>query len=151
MSEKMILFNMEELNDKIINASQKILYYQFPSLLGLHSTLVEEDIGFWTGNYLQILHCCSSHWITASSVGCQPGELMVYDSLFDDIDDGTKWKMEKTFASKVKFFSCKVQKQKDLKDCGLFAVAFAISIPYGQGFEFDQNKMCIHLSECLKK
>jgi len=73
MSEKMILLNKEELKDRIINASQRILYYQFPSLQGLHSTLVEEDIGFCTGNYLQILHCRSSHWITVNSVGCEPG------------------------------------------------------------------------------
>ena len=78
----------------------------------------------------------------------------MYDSLFDDIDDSTKQKMEKTFAFKVKFISCKVQKQKGIKDCGLFAVAFATSIGYGHGnadFEFEQSKMCVHLSECLKK
>ena len=86
-----------------------------------------------------------------STVGCEPGELKVYDSLFDDVDDSTKWKMEKTFASKIKFISCKVQKQKGLKDCGLFAVAFATSIAYAQSFEFDQSKMRIHLIECLKK
>jgi len=79
MSERMILFNMEELND---NASQKILYYQFLYLCRLKKTLA-----FGLG---QILYCRSSHWITVSSVGCQPGELKVYDSLFDDIDDGTK-------------------------------------------------------------
>ena len=76
-----------------------------------------------------------------SSVGCQPGEIKVYDSLFDDIDDGTKWKMEKTFASKIKLISCKVLKQKGLKDCGLFAVAFVTSIAYGQDFEYNQSKI----------
>ena len=37
MSEKTILLNKEELNDRINNASQRILYCQFPSLQGLHS------------------------------------------------------------------------------------------------------------------
>jgi len=38
MYEKAMLCNGEELNNRIINAAQKILYYQFPSLQGLHST-----------------------------------------------------------------------------------------------------------------
>ena len=34
MYEKAMLCNGEELNNRIINAAQKILYYQFPSLQG---------------------------------------------------------------------------------------------------------------------
>jgi len=65
MSEKMTLFHMQELNDRIINASpKKICIISFHLCRACIQLL---NIGFWTGNYLQILHCRSSHWITVSS------------------------------------------------------------------------------------
>ena len=88
---------------RVINAVQKMLIAQFPSLIGLQSKLIQYHLGCWTDNYLQIVHCRNSHWILASSIGCQRGEVKVYDSLYDRVDDATKKKMEKTFGSKVKF------------------------------------------------
>ena len=38
-------------------------------------------------------------------------EVKVYDSLYDRVDDATKRKIEKTFASKVKFEMPITQKQ----------------------------------------
>ena len=51
LSDKATLLN-GELNDKIINGAQKLLLQKFPSLKGLKSTLVQDDIGFWVDNYL---------------------------------------------------------------------------------------------------
>ena len=76
-----------------------MLIVQFPLLKGLRSTLIQYHLGCWTNNYLQIVHCRSSHWIVVSSIGCQHGEVKVYDSLYDRVDDATKRKIEKTFAS----------------------------------------------------
>ena len=93
----------DELDDKVIHAAQKMLIAQFPSLQGLRSTLVQYYVGAWTDNYLQIVHCRSSHWITVSSIGCRRGEVKVYDSLYERVDDSTKRRIERTFASKVNF------------------------------------------------
>ena len=95
-SDKSLLLLGNELNERVINAAQKMLIVQ---LKGLRSTLIQYHLGCWTNNYLQIVHCRSSHWIVVSSIGCQRGEVKVYDSLYDRVDDATKRKIEKTFAS----------------------------------------------------
>ena len=120
----------DELDDKVINATQKILIAQFPSLQGLRSTLVQYYLGAWADNYFQIVHCRSSHWIAVNSIRCQGGEVKVYDSLYERVNDATKQKIEKTFSSKVKFVVPVVQKQQGYKDCGLFCIAFATHLAF---------------------
>ena len=41
------------------------------------------------------MHCSSCHWITVSSIGYLAGEVTVYNSLYTDIDEATKHKIEK--------------------------------------------------------
>ena len=38
-----------------------------------------------TGEFIQILHTGNQHWVCVSSVGCLPGMVNLYDSLFHDI------------------------------------------------------------------
>ena len=150
MSDKAVLLSCE-LDDKIIGAAQKLLLHKFPSLNGLRCTLVQDDIGVWVNNYVQILHCRSNHWITVSTISCQPGKIKVYDSLHNDVDIATKNKLEKTFARKLQYIVPRVQKQKGTKDCGLFAVAVATNLAYGiKTFKFDQDQMRRHLCACFE-
>ena len=127
ISYRDLLSTGQELTDLLINAAQKLKLYQFPMYQGLKNTLINDSIGFWTNNYIQILHCCSCHWITVCTIGCQPGEVYVYDSLYKDADNGTKHKVEKVFGSPIKFNLPDVQEQEGVKDCGLFAITFATS------------------------
>ena len=151
-SDKLMLLKGNEINDRVINAVQKMLIAQFPLLKGLRSTLIQYHLGCWTDNYLQIVHSRNSHWILVSSIGCQRGEVKVYDSLYDRVDDATKKKIEKTFGSKVKFVVRIVQKQQGYKDCGLFSLAFATHLAFGKTrFEFKQDCMHQHLVECIEK
>ena len=55
-SDKSILLKGYEINDRVINAVQKMLIAQFPSLKGLRSTLIQYHLGRWTDKYLQIVH-----------------------------------------------------------------------------------------------
>ena len=67
---------------------------------------------------------------------------------YDEVDAATKNKLEKTYACKIQYILPRVQKQHDLEDCGLFAVAFGTDIAYGKKVgEFDQNRM--HHHECF--
>lgn len=148
MSDKIVLLS-RELEDKIIGAAQKLILSKFPSPNGLRSTLLQDCIGVWVNNYVQIFHCRSNHWITVSTLGCQPGEIKVYDSLYDDVDVATK--LEKIFASKLHYIIPRLQKQKGAIDCGLFAVAFATNIGYGRNtFKFNQSQMRRHLIACFE-
>ena len=153
LSDKAVLLNVNgELNNKLINAAQELLLQKFPSVKGLRSTLVQDHIGFWVDNYLQVVHSCSNHWITVKTIGCQYGEVKVYDSLYGKVDTATKSKLEKTFASKIHYIVPKVQEQQRVKDCGLFAVAFATDIAHGRTvFKYDLSKMRDHLCECFEQ
>ena len=142
----------QELTDVHINAAQKLILYQFPVFQGLKNTLIIDSIGFWTNNYLQILHCRSCHWITVSTIGCQPNEVNVYDSLYTNVDDGTKRQVEKVFRSSVKFNLPSVQKQVGMTDCGLFAIAFATSLAFGSAsVSFKQDSLRLHLQKCFEE
>jgi len=78
-------------------------------------------------NELQIIHSRNNHWITASTVLSTPGCIDVYDSVFDDVDaDTTKVICELFGKSQIK--SQKVKKQQGSDDCGLFAIAFAVTL-----------------------
>ena len=60
-SDKLILLLGNELDDRLINATQNMIIVQFPLLKGLRSTLIQYHLRCWTNNYLQIVHCRSSH------------------------------------------------------------------------------------------
>ena len=131
----------ENLKDVHKNAAQKLLLHQFPIYQGLHNSLIQQCIGFWVNNFIQIWHCRQCHWITVSSIGCKPGELKVYNLLYLDIDETTKCKLERVFGfSKITVHFPSVQQQTGVVDCGPFAVAFATSLAFGQDvFEFQQQ------------
>ena len=150
--DKLLLLKNHELNDKHINASQKLLLHQFPSFQGLKNSLVQDHIGFWTKNYIQIFHC-PCHWITVSTIGCQSGTVNIYDSLFKDIDGVTKHKIKEVFDSAIKFQLPKVQVQEGLTQCGLFGIAFAVALTFGanpEACKFDQSKMWPRLHACFE-
>lgn len=153
VSDRALLLTGKELTDMHINAAHKLLLYQFPSYQGLHNTLVQH-IGFWVNNYIQIWHCCQCHWITLSTIGCKTGEVNIYDSLYSDMEEVTKCKVQRVFGSTgitmINFPN--VQKQVGLKDCGSFAIAFATSLAFGQEiFEFQQDKLLSHLKICFEQ
>ena len=94
------------------------------------------------------------HWITVSTIGCQPGEINVYDTLYADVDVTTKHKIERVFGSSVIYKLPNIQKQEGIKDCGLFAIAIATDIAFGNTssvFQFQQSKLRPHMKECFEK
>ena len=38
-----------------------------------------------SGEFIQILHTDNSHWVCVSSIGCLPGIVNLYDSLYHNI------------------------------------------------------------------
>ena len=41
-----------------------------------------------TSEFIQILHTGHMHWVCVSSIGCTPGIVKLYDSLYHDIIEG---------------------------------------------------------------
>ena len=131
----------EELSDIHVNLAQRLLRAQFPNLNGLLSTLLQEKdtmaIEKKEKEMLQIIHSTNRHhWIVATTIGSKgEGEVLVYDSLFKTLDGETKKVVCSLFKSLpvANIKVVKSQKQRGVKDCGLFAVAFATAaLAHGQ-------------------
>ena len=104
---------------------------------------------------LQIMHCATwHHWIVTTTIGSKENEIIVFDSIFCNVDEETKKLICHLFQypSTKKIRVIKSQKQKGAKDCGLFAIAFATALAFGQNpskLKFDQKLMRSHLVRCF--
>ena len=152
--DKEALYNGEMLNDLHINISQAILKNQFPEEDGLICTLLQakKTIKLQIRCGLQIVHCKGNHWILASNMNCEEGTLQVFDSLYASVDEGTFSILKGLFwFTKLKMMP--FQKQKGASDCGLFSIATATAILFGQDpawSSFEQHKMRNHLLNCIE-
>ena len=108
-----------------------------------------------TGEFIQILHTGNQHWVCVSSVGCLPGMVNLYDSLFHDIiETEVEEQVKSMMAGAYKGLqNVPVQQQNNGSDCGVFAIAFATCLVYGikpEDVDFDIRKMRPHLLSCFK-
>lgn len=86
--EKSILKNGEKLTDKHINAAQRLLYAQFPTLEGLELTLVAPHHKLCP-NGIHAFFVHNNHWIVLFTIDCSPGQVDVFDSIYTSHDDST--------------------------------------------------------------
>ena len=85
--------------------------------------------------FTQVLQDGKCHWVTASTVGCKANEVKYFDGL---AGPSIKAKISKQIANLLKTNSnnitihmMPVQQQLNNADCGVLAVAFAISLLFG--------------------
>ena len=166
VNEIEIIIMGEELSDVHINLAQRLLRVQFPESSGLLSTLLQGKetsvIERKEKRILQVIHSTSRHyWIVATTIGSKgEGDVLVYDSIFKILDRETKSVIYGIFKSlsvnKVKLV--KSQKQKGVKDCGLFAIAFATAfataLAHGQNLskvKFQPHLTRSYLVTCFQK
>ena len=149
----------ERLTDLHVNFAQELLKSQFPSLMGLESTLLVTKECFKTAgttNKLQILFCRGNHWITVSNI--KTTGVHVYDSIYSTIDKATEKLIYRLFTDSTKstppmITVYRFQKQRGSNDCGLFAIAVATAIAQGQDpakIKFIQAAMRLHFVSCMK-
>ena len=107
-----------------------------------------------SGECVQLLHTGKDHWVCISSVGCPPGTVKLFDSLYCDIiSQEVKNQVKDLLAEsfqKLEYAPC--QQQTGGSDCRVFAIAFATSLVLGstpQDMTFDIAKMRPHLVACL--
>ncbi|XP_068714108.1 uncharacterized protein [Montipora foliosa] len=141
----------------IVQAVQVLLQELKPLLEGLQRPTLGPIRNFdvVSGEFIQILHTGSDHWVCVSSIGCLPGKVHLYDSLFHDvisqeIEDQTN---DLLGGNLIELQFVPVQQQTNNSDCGVFASAFAVSLALGTNpkhVTFDTSKMRPHLAVCLK-
>ena len=112
--------NGDKLNDKIVNTVKTILKQQFPMLLGLHSTVLQErkqSSVKISNQQLQIVHSRGDHWIAASTILSASQKVMVYDSVYVDIDSETEAVILNLFGQATSIHMVCIPKQVDGQDC----------------------------------
>ena len=83
----------DELDDAILSFTQKLIKKQFPAIDGLQNTLLQGKklVSTSAQQRLQVIHSRGNHWIIASTVHDEgSGKVLIYDSLYNDVDVGTQ-------------------------------------------------------------
>ena len=154
-----IITSGEWLTDHIIGAAHSVLLSQFPYAKGLENTTLGPVYNFsiQEGKFAQILHTGSHHWILVSNIGCSSqSEVKLYDSLFRGrISIFIKKKVASFLHEESRSFKIivpGVQRQNNYDDCGIFAIAFLVSLLHGlnpSDLTFDSAAMRRHLLNSL--
>ena len=155
-SDKIILETGEWLNDLHISAANCLLQRQFPQISGLQSPVLGSKLQFSAlhSEGIQILNY-KKHWICISTVGCCPGHVKVYDSLYPFPSSSAILQicnLVQTRESTLVVQMMDVQTQSGGDDCGLFAIAISFALCSGKNpceIEFRQDVMRSHLVSCF--
>ena len=95
--------------------------------------------------------------MTVSTIGCNEGEVMVYNSLYGD-NKSLKNAISEVFkSSDILCTHPRVWQQTDGTDGGLYAIAFATQLVYGTdphnlpALQFQLTKLREHLVTCFEQ
>ena len=147
----------ERLSDNHIDYAQEILKQQFPSIFGLQSTLLVSAgcCSRYTMTkrslFLQIVYSKRrKHWIAVTARG-EDSSVVVYDSVFSNIEDDTRKLCERWFGPrKVELGSC-AQQKGDI-DCGVYAIGFCVAVAHNkEPFFSTVSRLRQHIIECFEK
>ena len=75
------------LDCSIIQQAQVLLQQQNPLIDGLQRPTLGQVRNFdiASGEFIQILHTGTDHWLCSSSIGCSPGVVHLFDSFYNDV------------------------------------------------------------------
>ena len=149
------------LDDKLVNASLRILAKQFKDKFegtGLQDVGIGicGNFNIETGEFIQVLHSNSNHWIVISTIGTNNSEVMIYDSLYITVLQDVRCQISSLICTPNRSIRLKivdVVKQSGMNDCGLFAVAYVTTLSFGIDpgkLVFNQANMRKHLESCLE-
>ena len=152
-TDKDTLINGLELNDKHMTYAQMLLHQQFPHIIGLQSTLLQQKKPSCPLE-LQIIHSRNNHWIVCSTINSLPWQVDIYDTLFKSLDHNTTTVVHNLFGDELEANMVPIQKQVGGLDCGPFAIAIATSLAFDvppQNRQFNQQVMRQHIVDCFQK
>ena len=145
------------LTDNIIDAAQMLLKRAFPALSGLQSVCCGLTMNFNVepAEFVQVIHNGRGHWLTISTIGTSHSDVHVYDSMYPSAGTLVKAQVAallQTESPALHLQFMNVQMQAGGYDRGLFAVAFATALAFGEPpgqYHYDQEKMRRHLWNCF--
>ena len=147
--------NGKWLNDIHINAANNLLKSQFPSVSGLHDPKYGQDLSFPNTDspFVQILHA-GNHWLTVE--GVNSSLVRVYDTKKYASTENVQSQIAAIIQSSSKSVTLQleaIQEQLGDNDCGLFSIAYATELCYGNdvsSLRYHQDRLRFHLMECFK-
>jgi hypothetical protein len=156
-ARELILSPDEWLTDEIITAAQELMHQHFPNMKGFQPPPLQKVYGFdvHREEFVQIIHVKGNHWCVVSTVGCEPGIVNLYDSLYGSVDLETEYLiagMVFSPASKLTIKMVNVERQSNSSDCGVLAIAYAFDICSGVDpckARYDSSRTRQHLATCL--
>ena len=128
------------LGDYHIDHCQGLLLKQLPGTKGLQNRMLFRthdacNVGAPDGEFLQILNVSGTHWLCASTVGCDPGIINLFDSLYTGSTTpqllNELARMIHTDSPEMIINWQQCSKQVGGNDCGLFALTFATALCHG--------------------
>lgn len=87
-----------------------------------------------TAEFIQLLHMNGTHWVCMTSIGYPPGDVNLLDSLMKPVISQEIQELAENLLGPNlnSITSIPVQQQTNLSDCGMFAIAFATCLVFGQ-------------------
>ena len=142
----------------IIQQAHVLLQQENPAITGFQRPTLGPVRNFdvVSGELVQILHTGNDHWVCISSIGCVPGYVNLFDSLYHDsviIQEVEEQTNDLLGGRLIGLDPKPVQQQTNGSDCGVFAVAFATCLVFGVDptyIDFDVQGMRPHLAACLR-
>ena len=95
------------------------------------------------------------HWICVSTIGCQPGHVDIYDSLYSSLSPSALQQICNLLHTKEAKLTVRmrdIQMRHGTSDCGLFSIACAVCLCQGDNpcrLSWTQDLMRQHLTNCL--
>lgn len=159
--KQVLLSPTEWFNDNIINTYQELLKKENSHIQGWQNTQLGKTLSFkvidLSSPFIQVLHVNGNHWITVSNIDCAAGFINVYDSSQKPFLSTNSLNQMCSFlrhpSNAVNFGLVNIQKQLSNSDCGLFALAAATELVYGNHpdkFWFDNDLLRQHVVKCFE-
>ena len=131
------LLNGEWLTDKHITAANKLLSKQHPTQNGLQDPLILAEKHNWTSDtadFVRVISLSRQHWVCISNINCPPGMVDVYDAILAYSTGSVSLRKQVAAILKTTFELrfVDVQRQSGGSDCGLFAIATAVTLCAGR-------------------
>ena len=103
-------------------------------MAGLQDTVRSQNVSFnrIAGPYIQIAHVNGNHWVTLE--GAHGSMVRVYDSKYQYISESTQKIISCMTMPDRNYIDVHIQntqKQSGSSDCGLYAIAFAVELCFG--------------------
>jgi len=124
----------EWLTDSHISAACDLLQGQFPETKGFQDPIKwqNKSLERIDGPYVQIIHVNDNHWVTVAGID---GSLVkLFDSVYCSLSESAKEQIALITKPSKDFIAIDIENtqfQAGTSDCGLYAIAFATDICFG--------------------